>query len=118
MAKVLLVDTDEDKLAWLQKALVAEGYEVAVATSGSFALTMLEWNSPDLIVSQAHIPDIDGYELCSLVRSDPKTKRIPFLLLAGPSGPTSGAAAKAGVDMVLAGSFNASDVVGSVQRLL
>lgn len=118
MSKVLLIDDDPERLQAVQKALGRAGYEVVLATNGSFALTMLEWDRPDLVVSRAELPEIDGYELCSIIRSDPKTKDLPFLLLAGPTGPIAGAAARAGVDMVLAGNFSPPDVVGSVRRLL
>ena len=118
MPKILAVDRDRDALATLTRELKEAGYEVKGADSSSFALTMLEWDRPDLIVSQAQIDDMDGYELCSVIRSDPKTKDIRFLLLVGPSGPTPGAAARAGMDMVLGGDFNPSDVVGSVKRLV
>jgi CheY-like chemotaxis protein len=118
MPKVLLVDGDSARLGAVERVLTAAGYEVELAASGSFALTMLEWHRPDLVVSRADIPDLDGFELCSIIRSDPKTKDLPFLLLAGPTGPVAGAAARAGVDMVLGGSFNPTDVLKSVQRLV
>ena len=118
MAKVLLIDGDQERLDATQRALEGAGYEIALATSGSFALTMLEWDRPDLVASQAYIPDVDGYELCAIIRSDPKTKDLPFLLLAGPRGPAAGAASRAGVDMVLAGNFNPADVVASVRRMV
>ncbi len=118
MAKVLLVDGDPDRIEVTRRALAGGGYEVALAPGGSFALTMLEWDRPELVVSHADVPEVDGYELCSIIRSDPKTKNLAFLLLAGPSGPTAGAAARAGVDMVLAGNFNPADVLASVRRLL
>ena len=50
-AKVLVVDANQDSRAALAHALTEAGYEAAVATSGSFALTMLEWEQPDLIVN-------------------------------------------------------------------
>ncbi|HEV8307639.1 MAG TPA: response regulator [Methylomirabilota bacterium] len=118
MAKVLLIDADWENLVALQKALAAEGYEVAVALSGSFALTMLEWDRPDLIVSLAENQDMDAYELCSIIRADPATRQIPFLLLTGPAGPVPGAAARAGISRVIAGKFNVSTLVGQVGELL
>jgi CheY-like chemotaxis protein len=118
MAKVLLVDADWDNLVALQKALTAAGYEVAVALSGSFALTMLEWDRPDVIVSLTENQDMDAYELCSIIRADPATKDLPFLLLTGPSGPIPGAAARAGVSRVIAGKFNVSTLVAQVGDLL
>jgi CheY-like chemotaxis protein len=118
MAKVLLIDADWENLVALQKALAVAGYEVAVALSGSFALTMLEWDRPDVIVSLAENQDIDAYELCSIIRADPTTKGIPFLLLTGETGPLPGAAARAGVSRVIAGKFNVSTLVSQVGELL
>jgi CheY-like chemotaxis protein len=118
MAKVLLIDADWENLVALQKALATAGYEVAVALSGSFALTMLEWDRPDIIVSLTENQDMDAYELCSIIRSDPATAAIPFLLLTGPQGPAPGAAARAGVSRVIAGRFNVSTLVEQVGDLL
>lgn len=118
MPKVLLVDADWENLVPLQKALVGGGYDVAVALSGSFALTMLERDRPDLIVSEVQIQDMDGYELCSIIRADPATRDVPFLLLTGPAGPVPGSAARAGVSRVIAGRFNVSTLVSQVGELL
>lgn len=118
MAKVLLIDADWENLVALQKALATAGYEVAVALSGSFALTMLEWDRPDLIVSLAENQDMDAYELCSIIRADPATRDMPFLLLTGPAGPIPGAAARAGISRVIAGKFNLSTLVSQVGELL
>jgi CheY-like chemotaxis protein len=118
MAKVLLIDADWENLVALQKALGIAGYEVAVALSGSFALTMLEWDRPDVIVSLAENQDMDAYELCSIIRADPTTKGIPFLLLTGETGPLPGAAARAGVSRVIAGRFHVSTLVAQVDELL
>jgi two-component system, cell cycle response regulator len=118
MAKVLLIDADWENLVALQKALAVAGYDVAVALSGSFALTMLEWDRPDVIVSLAENQDMDAYELCSIIRADPTTKGIPFLLLSGESAPLPGMAARAGVSRVIAGKFNVSTLVSQVGELL
>jgi CheY-like chemotaxis protein len=118
MAKVLLVDGDAERRRMAVEALGAAQFEVAEAPSASVALTTLEWNRPDVIVSQEDVPELDGYELCSIIRSDPSTKALPFLLLTGPAGPPAGAPTRAGVDLVLGGTFDASDVTNRVQRLV
>jgi CheY-like chemotaxis protein len=118
MAKVLLVDGDAERRRMAVEALGAAQFEVAEASSASVALTTLEWNRPDVVVSQEDVPELDGYELCSIIRSDPSTKALPFLLLTGPAGPPAGAPTRAGVDLVLGGSFDVSDVTNRVQRLV
>src|SRR5262245_44046113 len=95
MAKVLLVDGDGERRRESIEALGAAGFEVAEAATASVALTALEWNRPDVVVSREDVPELDGYELCSIIRSDPSTKALPFLLLTSPAGPRAGAAARA-----------------------
>jgi CheY-like chemotaxis protein len=118
LAKVLIVDADPAKLGALRSALAAAAYKVTSATSASFALTTLERDRPDLIVSGARTEDMDGVEFCSIIRSDPATHDIPFLLLSGPTRPTPWAVAQAGVDMLLAGDFVVSAVLDRISKLL
>ncbi|HXA97548.1 MAG TPA: DUF4388 domain-containing protein [Candidatus Dormibacteraeota bacterium] len=117
-AKVLVVDANQETRAALAHALTDAGYEAAVATSGSFALTMLEWEQPDLIVSYAKVQDMDGYELFTMVRRDPATKDTPFLLLAGRDRPIALAATEAGVDLTVTGDFTLETVMSRVEELL
>lgn len=116
--RVLIVDADPNKLSVLKAALVHAAYHVTSATSASFALTTLERDRPDLIVSGNRTEDMDGVEFCSIIRSDPATHDIPFLLLSGPKRPTPWAVAQAGVDMLLAGDFVVSAVLDRIAKLL
>lgn len=117
-ARVLIVDADPAKLSVLKAALLHAAYHVTSATSASFALTTLERDRPDLIVSGNRTEDMDGVEFCSIIRSDPATHDIPFLLLSGPKRPTPWAVAQAGVDMLLAGDFVVSAVLDRIAKLL
>jgi CheY-like chemotaxis protein len=117
-AKVLIVDADPAKLQALKAALMTAAYHVTSATSASFALTTLERDRPDLIVSGSRTEDMDGVEFCSIIRSDPATHDIPFLLLSGPTRPTPWAVAQAGVDMLVAGDFIVSTVLDRISKLL
>ena len=118
MSRVLLVDPDRAGLAALQAALGAAGFrEVSAVTSASFALTMLERNRPDLIVSRVGVPDIDGYELCSIVRNDPSMTGVLFLLLASPSDEAPEMLEEK-PDQTLAGDLPMSAIVAEVAGLL
>ena len=117
-AKVLIVDADPAKLQILKAALTTAAYQVTSAASASFALTTLERDRPDLIVSGNRTEDMDGVEFCSIIRSDPTTHDIPFLLLSGPTRPTPWAVAQAGVDMLVAGDFVVSTVLDRISKLL
>jgi CheY-like chemotaxis protein len=117
-AKVLLVDGRAESRDLLTNALTIAGFEVAAAANGAFAVTMLEWECPDVIVSSAKVQDMDGYELYTLVRKDPTTLDTPFLLLAGRDRPTALVAAEAGVNMVLTGDVAPDEIVARVAELL
>lgn len=117
-AKVLVVDARSESREALGNALTIAGFEVAMAPSGSFAVTMLEWECPDVIVSCAKVQDMDGYELFTLVRKDPTTMDTPFLLLAGQDRPTALAAAEAGVNTILTGDVSLDVVVARIADLL
>ncbi len=118
MPKVLLVDPEPDSRAAFERALRGAGYEVSVAASGSFALTQLEWDRPQVIVTQARVDDMDGCELFGIVRSDPKTGDIPFLLLAGLERHIAGQAAEAGVDRLCTGHVSVVGFLAGVRALL
>lgn len=118
MPRVLLVDPDPDSRGAFRQALELARYEVTIAPTGSFALTMLERNQPDVIVTQGHVSDMDGCELFSIVRSDPVTRGVRFLLLAGADKKLAAAATDAGVDMVCTGYVTLAAVVSRVSSVL
>jgi CheY-like chemotaxis protein len=118
MPKVLLVDPEPDSRGAFERALRGAGYEVSVAASGSFALTQLEWDRPDLIVTQARVDDMDGCEFFGMVRSDPKTGEIPFLLLAGLERHIAALAAEHGVNRLSTGHVSIRGFLADVRGLL
>jgi DNA-binding response OmpR family regulator len=119
MPRVILIDPDRTALAALQAALGQAGFsDVLAVTSGSFALTMLERNRPDLIVSRVGVPDIDGYELCSIVRKDPSMTGVLFLLLASPGDEAAATMLEDKPDQTLAGDLPLTAIVSEVATLL
>jgi len=120
MARLLLIDPDRGTVAALQQALAVAGLtDVSAVISGSFALTMLERDRPDLIVSRARIPDIDGYELCGIVRSDPEFTGVLFVVLADAEDEVpAGAFEEGGADRILVGAFSPETIVTEVRSLL
>jgi len=116
--KVLLVDPDGSRVSTLREALTAAGAEVAVAPSGAFALTMLERNRQDAIVSRARIEDMEGHELCAILRSDPEARDVRFVLIAGQDDPSPAQTADAGIDLVVPPSMNESLVLRLIVQLV
>ena len=115
--KVLIVDGDMMRTAELKLALTG-GAEVTVASSASFALTMLERNRHDVVVSRARIDDMGGHELCAILKSDPNTRDVRFVLVAGDDEVTAAQTTAAEVDLVLPPSLDAGAVLPLVTRLI
>jgi two-component system KDP operon response regulator KdpE len=67
-ARILVVDDEPSILSTLAPLLRARGYEVLTAASGRTALDTAERDRPDLIVLDLGLPDIDGVDVCRLVR--------------------------------------------------
>ncbi|MBI4860768.1 MAG: response regulator [Candidatus Riflebacteria bacterium] len=81
MAKVLLVDDDEDVLFLTRDYLRVQGFECTQALNGEEALKELETDQPDIIISDIAMPVMDGLTFCKKVKSNIFLCRIPVILL-------------------------------------
>ncbi|MFN3861271.1 MAG: EAL domain-containing protein [Roseateles sp.] len=81
--RVLLVDDDEVNLLLTAAALRERGFDVTEASSGSEALKQLSIQAPDVVVLDALMPELDGFETCSLLRATPGFESLPVLMLTG-----------------------------------
>jgi len=82
-ARVLLVDDDEVNLLLTAIALRERGFDITEATGGAEALKVIgEW-SPDVIVLDAMMPELDGFETCQRLREMPGFESTPVLMLTG-----------------------------------
>ncbi len=80
-AKILIVDDKIDNLNLLTTMLSAEQYEVRRAVSGKIALQAVQGFQPDLILLDITMPDINGYEVCKQLKTDPVTQNIPVIFI-------------------------------------
>ncbi len=79
--KILVVD-DSPMLAEAVKAkLETNNYEVSLAFSGEEALDQIFKDPPDLLVLDAYMPGIDGFEVCRRLRARTETSRLPIVML-------------------------------------
>jgi DNA-binding response OmpR family regulator len=79
--KILIVDDEPDALELLEFNLKAAGYEVLCAEDGKAALKQARVALPDLIILDWMLPEIEGLEVCKLLRRDPNTAAIPVIML-------------------------------------
>lgn len=80
---ILIVDDVPDNLAVLSDALDEAGYMVLVATDGAGALERLGYVTPDLILLDAVMPGMDGFETCRRIRHLPAASHIPVIFMTG-----------------------------------
>jgi two-component system, OmpR family, alkaline phosphatase synthesis response regulator PhoP len=79
--RILIVDDEPDFSMIIKKNLEKEGFEVELAYDGAEGLAKVKSNPPDAIVLDVMMPEIDGYKVCSTLKSDDKYSAIPIVLL-------------------------------------
>ncbi|MFH1618666.1 MAG: response regulator [bacterium] len=78
---ILMVDDDKQFIETLKDNLVLKGVEVATANSGNEALSVLEKITPAIILLDVQLPDMNGFELCRILKKSVRLKRVPIILL-------------------------------------
>jgi CheY-like chemotaxis protein len=78
---ILVVDDDKVTLRTLEKMLRCEGYSVIPLSLGREAIKIAKERSPGLIILDIMMPDMDGGDVASVLKNDPKTKNIPIIFL-------------------------------------
>jgi DNA-binding response OmpR family regulator len=79
--KILVVDDEPEAVELVEFNLEAAGYDVSTAGDGAEALNKARRIQPSLIILDVMMPEIDGMEVCKLLRRDPATSTIPIIML-------------------------------------
>jgi DNA-binding NarL/FixJ family response regulator len=79
--RLLLIDDDPNLILLVKDYLEFRGYEVITADNGQAALETLDKSTPDMIICDVMMPQMDGYSLVEHVRKNPRTSWIPVLFL-------------------------------------
>jgi two-component system phosphate regulon response regulator PhoB len=81
MPKILIVDDEPDAVELVEFNLKSAGFEVVTAGDGNEALKKARASLPDLVVLDLMLPEVDGLEVCKILRRDPATSAIPIIML-------------------------------------
>ncbi len=79
--KILVVDDEKDILKLIEYNLEKEGYEIFKAIAGEEAIELAKRESPNLIILDLMLPELDGLEVCKILKRDDKTNSIPIIML-------------------------------------
>lgn len=79
--RIVAVDNSPVNLVLVRSTLEPFGYRITTADSVKEALDLIRRDPPDLILSDLHMPDADGYDFLKIVKTDPQLRAIPFALI-------------------------------------
>ena len=118
--KKILIAEDEESLLRLETILLSsKGYSVTAVTDGRSALDSIAADPPDIIILDLMLPDIDGMEICRLVRENPRTSTIPVIMLtAKKSSRDVEAGLRCGADAYITKPFKTAAVIEWIQKLV
>ena len=80
-ARVLVVDDIAANVRLLEAKLAAEYFEVMTASSGKEALALIEKQTPDIVLLDVMMPELDGFEVCKRIRANPRTRFLPVVMV-------------------------------------
>src|SRR5271163_4943156 len=79
--RILVVDDEPEAVELLEFNLKQAGYAVTTAGDGAEALKKARTQTPDMIVLDVMLPEMDGFEICKSLRLDSTTSKIPIIML-------------------------------------
>lgn len=116
--RVLLIESNVYFAKRLTEAFRDQGYDVLQCNSGAFGLTMLEWNTPAVILCATNLREMSALEIAPILRADPKLANIPLIALGGGGEQALLEAFRAGCDDYVDRRRNPADIVVHVRNFL
>lgn len=83
MAKILVVEDENDIAVNLVALLISHGHKASYVSDGAEALAVARKELPDLILLDVMLPRMSGHDVCNILRSEPKTSKIKVIMVTG-----------------------------------
>ena len=117
--KILIVDDDHVITKMVESRLKANGYEAIVSNDAAMGLEMAIKNSPDLIILDVMMPIINGYNMCSLLKSEEQSKNTPIIMLTSRAEERDKAIGQSvGANAYITKPFAMEDLLKKIEELL
>ncbi len=118
-AQLLLVDDEPGLREAVKDYLQESGFTVQVASNAADGWELVQQNTPDLVISDVMMPQVDGYQFLKQLREDPRFKALPVVFLTAKGMTTDRIQGyQAGVDAYLPKPFDPDELVAIVENLL
>lgn len=116
---ILCIDDEQLNLLMLEKALTSNGYDVLQATDGAMALELIASKTPDLVLLDILMPEMDGYEVCRQIKSNSKSRQTPVIMITGLSDRESRIKGiEAGAEDFVSKPFDRGELLARIKMLL
>jgi two-component system phosphate regulon response regulator PhoB len=117
--KILVVDDEPDAVELIEFNLKSAGYDVATAADGEEALKKARSVQPNLIILDLMLPEVDGLEVCKILRRDPRTSGVPIIMVTAKAAEIDRVLGlELGADDYVTKPFSPRELVLRVKRLL
>jgi len=117
--KILVVDDEPDVVAFMERTLRTEGFDVVSAFDGISALDLVDAEKPDLVLLDLMMPMISGYEVCEQIKANPQTQAIPVICVSSAHTPDARAhTLKLGAATLIVKPFLPMELVAQIRRYL
>ena len=117
--EILIVDDEPSIVVPIQFLMEQQGYSVIVAENGHDALDLIYKYLPDLVLLDIMLPGIDGYEVCEIMRLNPKLRGIKIIFLTAKGREVEIAKGLAlGADAYITKPFSNAELVAKVKMVL
>jgi len=84
--RVLVVDDESDFIQLLKYNLELQGFDILTAVNGVEALNAARRELPDVVLIDLMLPDLDGFSVCEILRSQPSTSKVPIIVVSALDG--------------------------------
>jgi len=117
--KILIVEDEKDIREMVRYNLQKEGYTASVAQNGYDGVSLAKKERPDLVILDLMLPDIDGFEVCRLLKKNEITNQIPIIMLTAKSREADRVAGlELGADDYVTKPFSPRELVARIRAVL